>query len=89
MFKHRTVDAYPAVITQELLAKWQGVVRVWDTPHSAIEGAQVLDQITVPTEATVIEEQLDMFGAIPQRARVRYSGDKEGWVIYEMLQKIK
>ncbi len=86
MFKNRTVDPYPVAVTQELLEKWQGEVRVWDTPQSAIEGAVVLDKITTPTEAKVVEEQMDMFGSIPQRARIQYA-DKEGWVIYDMVQK--
>ena len=86
MFKNRTVDAYPVSVTQAVLEKWNGEVRVWDTPQSAIEGAKVLDKLTEPTDATVVEEQMDMFGSIPQRARIQYAGN-EGWVIYDMVEK--
>ena len=89
MFKTQTVDPYPVRITKTLLKKWQGEIRVWDTPQSAIEGAKVLDIIVKPTQARVLEEQLDMFGSIPQRARIRYSRNKEGWVIYDMIAKPK
>ena len=87
MFKTRTVDPYRVAISRTVLNKWNSEVRVWDTPQSAIEGAVVLDKITKPTKATVIEEQMDMYGSLPQRARIRYSRNKEGWVIYEMVQK--
>ena len=89
MFKTQTVDPYPVRITKTLLKKWQGEIRVWDSPQSAIEGAKVLDIIVKPTQARVLEEQLDMFGSIPQRARIRYSRNKEGWVIYDMIAKPK
>ena len=89
MFKTRTVDPYPVAITKSILNKWQGEIRVWDIPSSAIEGAVVLDKIVRPVRATVLEEQLDIYGAIPQRARIRYGRNKEGWVIYDMLQKPK
>jgi hypothetical protein len=89
MFKTRTVDPYPVKITKSLLNKWQGEIRVWDAPKSAIEGAEVVDKITKPIQARVVEEQMDMFGSIPQRARIRYSRTKEGWVIYDMIQKPK
>ncbi|MEE9285712.1 MAG: hypothetical protein V3V35_08310, partial [Dehalococcoidia bacterium] len=56
---------------------------------SAIEGAKVVDIIVKPIQARVLEEQLDMFGSIPQRARIRYSRNKEGWVIYDMIAKPK
>ncbi len=90
MFKTRAIDPpYPVRITQRLLTKWQGEIRVWDSPKSAIEGAKVLDKITKPTQAKVVEEQLDMFGSIPQRARIQYARNKEGWVIYDMIAKPK
>ena len=89
MFKTQTVDPYPVRITKTLLKKWQGEIRVWDSPQSAIEGAKVLDIIVKPTQARVLEEQVDMFGSIPQRARIRYSRNKEGWVIYDMIAKPK
>lgn len=89
MFKVRTVEPYPVSITKTILNKWQGEIRVWDTPQSAIEGAKVLDKILKPTKATVVEEQMDMFGSLPQRAKIKYSRSKEGWVIYDMVQKPK
>lgn len=87
MFKNRTVEPYPARITPRMLKKWGGQVRVWDTPASAIEGAVVLATIEKPTKVTVVEEQLDMFGSIPQRARIEYGRGKSGWVIYDMVEK--
>ncbi len=89
MFKTRAVDPYPVSITKTLLNKWQGEIRVWDTPQSAIEGAVVLDKLTSPTKVTVLEEQMDMFGSLPQRARIRYGRNKEGWIVYDMIQKPK
>jgi hypothetical protein len=88
VFKNRTVQPYAAKVTKALLEKWEGVVRVWDNPSSAIEGAIVLDKITEPTKVEVFEEQMDMYGSIPQRAHVRY-GDKEGWIIYDMIEQPK
>jgi hypothetical protein len=88
MFKTRTVDPYQVKITSSILQKWNGEIRVWDSPKSAIEGATVVDKITAPAAATVVEEQLDMFGSIPQRAKVKY-GSIEGWVIYDMIEKPK
>jgi hypothetical protein len=48
----------------------------------------VVDRITQPTEILVLEEEKDIYGSLPQRAKVRYAGDKEGWVLYQMLLKI-
>ena len=84
----RLQRAFGTDVTGGLLEKWEGTVRVWDSPNSAIEGAVVLDKITEPTQVEVFEEQMDMYGSIPQRAHIRY-GDKEGWVIYDMIQKPK
>ena len=90
MFKTRTIDPpYAVSVTRTLLNKWNGEIRVWDTPRSAIEGGVVVDKITRPVKAVVLEEQLDMYGSLPQRARIRYSRGKEGWVIYDMVQKPK
>lgn len=81
------VQEYRAVITQEILERYDGVVRVWDTPRSAIDGGQVLDKLTQPTEVVVCEEEKDLYGSLPQRAKVRYGDGKEGWVLYQMLRK--
>jgi hypothetical protein len=87
MDKIEPVQEYTAVITQETLARFDGAVRVWDTPRSAIDGGQVVDKITEPTEVVVSEEEKDIYGSIPQRAKVRYGNGKEGWVLYQMLVK--
>jgi hypothetical protein len=89
MDKIAHVPDYPAVITQEILDRYDGVVRVWDTPHSAIDGGQVVDQITQPTDVIVSAEEKDIYGSLPQRAKVRYADGKEGWVLYQMLAKME
>ena len=82
-----TVEPYRASITAEILKKWNGTVRVWSEPKSAVDGAKVVDEITKPTNVTVIEEQKDMYGSLSQRARVKYGTGKEGWVLYHMIAK--
>lgn len=86
--KIERVQEYKAMITQEVLDRYGGIVRIWDTPRSAIDGGQVLDQITQPTEVLVLEEEKDIYGSLPQRAKVRYTGEKEGWVLYQMIVKL-
>jgi hypothetical protein len=88
MDKIARVQDYTAVITQEILDRYDGVVRVWDTPRSAIDGGQVVDKITQPTNVVVSEEEKDIYGSLPQRAKVRYGDGKEGWVLYQMLAKM-
>jgi hypothetical protein len=88
MEKIEHVQEYAAMITQETLDRYDGVVRIWDAPRSAIDGGQVADKITQPTEVVVSEEEKDMYGSLPQRAKVRYGGDKEGWVLYQMITKM-
>jgi len=85
--KIEKVPEYKAVITQEILDRYGGVVRVWDSPRSAIDGGEVVDKITHPTEVLVCEEEKDMYGSLPQRAKVRYGENQEGWVLYQMLAK--
>jgi len=87
MDKIAHVQEYPAVITQEILDRYDGVVRGWDTPRSAIDGGQVVDKITQPVDVVVSEEEKDIYGSLPQRAKVSYAGGKEGWVLYQMLTK--
>lgn len=89
MLKLRQVEPYKVAVTQKRLREWQGEVRVWDTPQSAIEGAKVVDLIVAPTRAMVFEEQLDIYGSLPQRARIRYGDGKEGWVVYDMIEKAR
>jgi hypothetical protein len=88
MEKIEPVQAYTALITQEILDRYDGVVRVWDTPRSAIDGGQVMDKISQPTEVVVTEEEKDLYGSLPQRAKVRYGDGREGWVLYQMLTKL-
>ena len=88
MEKIEPVQAYSAMITQEILDRYDGVVRVWDSPRSAIDGGQVADKITQPTAVMVSEEEKDMYGSLPQRAKVRYGDGKEGWVLYQMITKM-
>jgi hypothetical protein len=88
MEKIEHVQEYTAMITQEILDRYDGVVRVWDTPRSAIDGAQVVDKISQPTEIVVSEEEKDLYGSLPQRAKVRYGDGKEGWVLYQMIAKM-
>ena len=86
--KIEPVQEYTAAITQEILERYDGVVRIWDTPRSAIDGGQVIDKITQPTEVVVSEEEKDIYGSLPQRAKVRYGDGKIGWVLYQMITKI-
>ena len=87
MDKIARVQEYTAVITQEILERYDGVVRVWDTPRSAIDGGQVVDKITQPTDVVVSQEERDIYGSLPQRAKVHYGDGKEGWVLHQMLAK--
>ncbi len=88
MEKIEPVQPYKAMITQEILEHYDGVVRVWDTPRSAIDGGQVVDKLSQPTEVVVSEEEKDIYGSLPQRVRVRYGDGKEGWVLYQMVVKL-
>lgn len=85
MNKIEKVEPYKVLVTKEILTKWNGVVRVWSEPKSAVEGAEVVDEIKKPTEVTVVEEQKDMYGSLAQRAKIRYSNNREGWVLYHAL----
>jgi hypothetical protein len=85
MNKIRSVEPYRASIGKEILGKWSGVVRVWSEPKSAVDGATVVDEIKKPTRVTVLEEQLDVYGSKPQRARIEYGKGREGWVLYHSL----
>lgn len=86
MAKIEKVEPYRAVVSQEVISKWNGVVRVWSEPKSAVEGAEVVDQLREPTEVMVVEEQREMFSGQPQRARVEYGAGREGWVLYDALE---
>ena len=88
MEKIEPVQPYKAMITQEILEHYDGVVWVWDTPRSAIDGGQVVDKLSQPTEVVVSEEEKDIYGSLPQRVKVRYGDGKEGWVLYQMVVKL-
>lgn len=83
----KSVEPYKVTISEEIIKQWSGVVRVWNEPKSAVEGAEVVDKITKPIEVTVTEEQKDMHGSRGQRAKIRYNEGKEGWVLYDALVK--
>jgi hypothetical protein len=83
------VQEYTALISQEILDRYDGVVRVWDSPRSVIDGGQVVDKITQPLEVVVHEEEKDIYGSLPQRARIRYGDGKEGWVLYQMITRTR
>ncbi len=85
MNKIEKVDPYQANVSAEILKKWNGVVRVWSEPMSAVEGSTVLDEIREPAEVTVVEEQKDVYGSLSQRARIRYGDGKEGWVLWDAI----
>jgi len=81
----KSVEPYKATISEEIIKQWSGVVRVWNEPKSAVEGAEVVDEITKPIDVTVTEEQEEMCGSRAQRAKIRYGEGKEGWVLYHAL----
>ena len=85
MNKIVTVEPYKALINKEILEKWNGVVRVWSDPKSAVEGAEVIDEIKKPIEITVIEEQKDMYGSKTQRVKITYGEKREGWVLSDAI----
>ena len=85
MNKVEEVEPYQASVSEETLSKWSGIVRVWSEPKSAVEGAEVIDEIKEPVEVTVVEEQKDMYGSKAQRARIRYGEGREGWVLSDAL----
>ncbi|MFQ5933899.1 MAG: hypothetical protein ACE5KI_04590 [Dehalococcoidia bacterium] len=86
MNKIEQVEAYKATISEDVLKKWNGIVRVWSEPKSAVEGSQVLDEIKDPVGVTVVEEQKDIYGSLAQRAKIQYGDGKEGWVLYDAIE---
>ena len=85
MNKAEEVEPYQASVSKEILSKWNGIVRVWSEPKSAVEGAEVIDEIKEPVEVTVVEEQKDMYGSKAQRAKIKYGEGREGWVLSDAL----
>jgi hypothetical protein len=86
MNKMEKVEPYKVKISKEVIKRWNGVVRVWSEPMSAVEGSQVLDEISEPIEVTVTQEQKDIYGSLSQRAYVEYGGDKQGWVLFDAIE---
>ena len=80
-------DIYKVIITEQMLYKCGGEIRVWDTPRSLADGAELLDVLTEPIEAIAIEEQLECYGAGLQRIKIRYGDEREGWVLDEAVEK--
>jgi hypothetical protein len=83
----RQVEEYKASITKQTLYKSGGEIRVWDTPRCFADGAELIDALTEPTEATAIEEQLECYGAGVQRIKIRYGDGREGWVLDNAVEK--
>lgn len=83
----KVVEPYKAMISKDVIKKWNGAVRVWSEPRSAVEGAKMVDEIKEPVEVTVVEEQKDMYGSLNQRAKIRYGDGKEGWVLWDAIVK--
>jgi len=83
--KVEKIEPYQASVSEETLSKWSGIVRVWSEPKSAVEGAEVVDEIKEPVEVTVVEEQKDMYGSKAQRAKITYAEGREGWVLSDAL----
>ena len=82
------VEGYKVTISEQTLYKSGGEVWVWDTPQSFADGARVVDIITKPVKALAIEEQPEHSGAGLQRVKIKYGDGKEGWVLYEAIEKI-
>ena len=85
MKKAEESELYKASVSKDTLDRWNGVVRVWSEPKSAVEGAEVVDEIRKPIKVSVVEEQKDMYGSLTQRAKICYGKGKEGWVLYDAL----
>lgn len=85
MNKPERVEPYQACVSKEIPNKWNGIVRVWNEPQSAVEEATVVDEVKEPIEVTVVEEQKDMYGSKAQRAKIKYGAGREGWVLYDAL----
>ena len=83
---HLRQVCYTATITASTLAHFDQRIRVWDTPRSIVEGAQVVYEITTPTRVDVVAEQLEPFSDVAERAHIHYQG-QEGWVLMILLTR--
>jgi hypothetical protein len=88
MDKMEKVEPHKARISKEIFGKWNGVVRVQNSPKSAVEGAEVADKIRKLTEVTVVEEQKDVSGSEVQRVKTTYGEGREGWVVSDAISVI-
>lgn len=86
MNKVETIEPYKALVSDEVLYKCNGSVRVWSEPKTSFEGAIVVDEITMPIEVTVIEVQKDVDDSLVLRAKIHYAEGQEGWVPYFALR---
>jgi hypothetical protein len=84
----RKVKGYKVTVSEQILYKSGGEVRVWDTPCCFADGARVVDIIKQAVEALAIEEQPEHSSAGLQRVKIKYGDGKEGWVLYEAIEKI-
>ncbi len=80
------IEPYHTLVSTEFLVKLSSILHVWNEPKSAVEGATVIDEIKESVEVTVLELQKDAYFR-PQRAKIRYGGGREGWVLYGALVK--
>jgi uncharacterized protein with PIN domain len=86
MNKTIKIEPYSTLVSKEFFSKLSRILYVWSDPKSAVDGARVVDEIKEPIEVTVLELQKDIYFR-PQRAKIRYGGGREGWVLYEALVK--
>ena len=75
---------YSAMITPITLAQFPRGIQLWDTPRSAVEGAQVIGVVTEPTQVEVMAEQFEPFSSTVERLKIRYQS-QEGWMLAIML----
>ena len=84
----RKVEGYKVVVSERIIYKSGGEIRVWDIPCCFADGARLVDIITQPVEALAIAEQPEHSGAGLQRVKIIYGDGKQGWVLYEAIEKI-
>jgi hypothetical protein len=88
MAKIERVEPYRASISRLALKKGNGKIRVWSEPRSAVDGAEVVDEVTRPLKVTVTEEQRETFSPRSQRVRIAYGRNKiGGWVLHGVLAR--
>ena len=85
MNKVETIKPYRASVSDEILYKCNGSVRVWSEPKTSFDGALVVDEITTPINVTVLKEQKDTEDSLVLRAKIHYGEGQEGWIPYLAL----